>query len=139
MPCVLMRPTVVLSPTSPQKAAGRRTDPPVSVPIPAAARAAAVATAEPLLEPPGTRWVPRSHGFQGVPQCSLVPQPPKASSTVCVLPMTIAPAAMRRRTTVAVTAETRLRQAFDPAVVTRPCMSMMSFTAMGMPCSGPRS
>ena len=66
-PAPLMRPKVCLSPTRPQMAAGMRTDPPVSVPSAAGARSAATPTAEPLLEPPGTRWVEVSHGFQGVP------------------------------------------------------------------------
>lgn len=35
----------------------------------------AAATAEPLLDPPGTRWVLESHGFQGVPVILLPPTP----------------------------------------------------------------
>ena len=36
----------------------------------------ATATPEPEDEPPGVRCVLASHGFQGVPRCWLVPQPP---------------------------------------------------------------
>ena len=52
-PLVGHRPTVVFSPNTPQNAAGRRTEPPVSEPIANAHRPAATATAGPLLEPPG--------------------------------------------------------------------------------------
>src|SRR5687767_15780125 len=91
-----MRPIVVLRPTMPQRLAGILTDPPVSLPSAAGARPAATATPEPLLEPPGTRWVPRSHGFRGVPALVFVPQLPKAASTMCVLPIAIMPAALNR-------------------------------------------
>src|SRR5436305_9098754 len=94
MPYVLTRPIVVLRPVSPHHEAGNRTEPPVSVPIAQGANPAATATPEPLLDPPGVRAISRSHGFHGVPRCWLVPQPPIANSTVCVLPITISPAAI---------------------------------------------
>ena len=56
-PAVLTRPTVVFSPTVPLRAAGMRTEPPVSVPMAMGAIPEATATPEPLLEPPGTQWV----------------------------------------------------------------------------------
>src|SRR5437773_8930557 len=102
MPKVLTRPIVVLRPLRPHHDAGSRTEPPVSVPIAQGAKPAATATPEPLLEPPGVRATVGSHGFHGVPRCWLVPHPPIANSTVCVLPMTIIPAATRRRARVAV-------------------------------------
>ena len=73
---MLIRPMVVLSPTTPHHAAGSRTEPPVSVPIAQGARPAATATPDPALDPPGVRCTARSHGFQGVPNCWLVPSPP---------------------------------------------------------------
>ena len=73
---MLIRPTVVLSPTVPQTEAGMRTEPPVSLPMPSGASPAATATPVPLDEPPGVRWVVRSQGFHGVPMVALVPQPP---------------------------------------------------------------
>src|SRR5438045_3451752 len=85
IPAELMRPVVTLRPVSPQKEAGIRTEPPVSVPIAHGAIRAATATPEPLLDPPGVRASVRSHGFHGVPRWALVPQPPKANSTVWVL------------------------------------------------------
>ena len=49
----------------PQKLAGMRTDPPVSVPIAKSTRPPATAAADPLDEPPGTR--PGALGLVGVP------------------------------------------------------------------------
>src|SRR5579875_2060598 len=93
-PSVVIRPWVVLRPTIPQRDAGIRTEPPVSLPIAAPARPAATATPEPLLEPPGTRWDRSSQGFRGVPSTALVPQAPKANSTIWVFPSKTAPAAI---------------------------------------------
>src|SRR5439155_25757745 len=107
-------------PTMPHQAAGIRTEPPVSVPIATGASPAATATPEPLEDRPGVLWPARSHGLRGVPMCVLVPQLPMANSTVCVLPSTIIPAAMRRSASVAVTGDTRSAHTFDPPVVTRP-------------------
>ena len=134
---MLMRPAVTFRPTMPHHAAGSRTEPPVSVPIAAGARPAATATAEPLDEPPGVRCTARSQGFHGVPRWVLVPNEPIANSTVCVLPSTIMPAPISRSASVAVTGETRSIQTFEPPVVTRPWRSTRSFSAIGMPCSGP--
>src|SRR5262245_28583314 len=100
----------------PHSAAGPRTDPPVSLPMAAGANAAATATAEPLLDPPGVRCTARSHGFHGVPMVLFVPQLPNANSTKCVLPRTIMPAASNRFTSVAVAGETRSHQNIEPPV-----------------------
>src|SRR5205807_10371251 len=122
---------------NPHQAAGRRTEPPVSVPIAQGASPAATDTPEPLLDPPGVRGTAGSHGFQGVPRCWLVPQPPIANSTVWVLPRTMRPAAISRRARVAVFGERRSRHTIEPPVVTRPARSIRSFSAIGTPCSGP--
>jgi hypothetical protein len=45
------------TPTTPQKDAGWRIEPPVSVPRVAMAMPAAIAAAEPPLDPPGTRSI----------------------------------------------------------------------------------
>jgi len=58
---------VGLKPVRPHSAAGMRTDPPVSEPMPATAMPSVTDTAAPLDEPPGMRPVARSHGFLGVP------------------------------------------------------------------------
>ena len=53
MPARLISPTVGLTVTRPFWLAGHNSDPEVSVPIEAAHRPAATATAEPALDPPG--------------------------------------------------------------------------------------
>ena len=137
-PCRLISPCVVFSPTRPHSPAGMRTEPPVSVPMAAQARPAATATADPLLDPPGIRCVCMSQGFQGVPMTSFVPHPPKAYSTVWVLPITMAPAHRKRSTTVAVVVDIRAGKATEPPVMGLPWMSNRSFTATVTPCKGPR-
>src|SRR4051812_23391344 len=62
MPLRLSRPWVGLRPTIPLAEEGPRIDPPVSVPIPNWAKAAAMAEPVPPLEPDGVRW--RSWGFR---------------------------------------------------------------------------
>ena len=119
-PCKGRRPAVTFRPTTPQRAAGRRTDPPVSLPMPDGLMLAATATAVPDDEPPGIRWAFMSQGFIGVPSFWLVPQPPKAHSTVLVLPRIIPPAAFSRSTTVEVVPATLSNIAADPHVVTLP-------------------
>ena len=52
-------------PRMPQKLAGRRTEPPVSLPTAKSTTAAATTEAEPLDEPPGMR--PGAFTFTGVP------------------------------------------------------------------------
>ena len=136
-PWQLTRPNVTLRPVSPFHADGIRTEPPVSDPMAHGARRAATETPEPELLPPGARCTVRSQGFHGVPMCRLVPHAPIANSTVRVLPSTMAPAATRRRARVAVVAETRFSQTFEPPVVIRPSRSMMSLSAIGTPWKRP--
>ena len=121
-----MRPNVTFRPTSPLKAEGMRTEPPVSLPMPAGASRAATATPVPLDEPPGVRWVLRSQGFHGAPISGLVPQPPKANSTMCSLPSGTMPAAVSRSTVLEVSVATRFSNIFEPPVPTRPSMSQRS-------------
>ena len=86
-----MAPKVGLKPTTPQKAAGRTTEPAVWVPMAAATIPSATAAADPLEEPPGVR--PASRGFVVGPGWN------RANSVVTVLPTTSAPAERSRRTT----------------------------------------
>ncbi len=60
-----MRPGVGLSAQMPVKCAGMRTEPPLSLPRPAADMPAAMAADSPPLDPPGERS--RSHGFRVAP------------------------------------------------------------------------
>src|SRR5581483_3553833 len=97
IPARLTRPYVGFSPAMPQKLAGTRIEPPVSLPSATGTSLAATAAPDPLLDPPGT-W-PSAHGFAGVPSAGLTPVGPKASSWRCVVPTTTAPAARSRATT----------------------------------------
>jgi hypothetical protein len=61
------RPWVGLKPTRPFSAEGMRNEPPVSVPIAAAAMPSATEMAPPDVDPSGMRPVARSKTFLGVP------------------------------------------------------------------------
>src|SRR5215469_6659771 len=73
-PARLTRPYVGFRPTTPQHAAGRRIEPPVSLPSAKSTSRAATATADPLEDPPGTRAGAR--GLTGVPLQWLTPVKP---------------------------------------------------------------
>ena len=92
--------------------------------------------ARPPDEPPVT--CARFHGLCIVPKRVTSALPPYASSCRFVLPSKIAPAAFSRRTTSASSVGTRSRNTSLAAVVRTPAVSMLSFTAIGMPWSGPR-
>jgi hypothetical protein len=124
-----------LSPTTPQNAAGWRTEPPVSVPIAAAASSPATAAAEPPDEPPGTRA--RSQGLRVIlkPECSV--DEPIANSSMFVLPSMTAPDALSRATAVASYAGTKFSRILELHVVRTPRVQNTSLTATGTPSSGP--
>jgi hypothetical protein len=86
----------------PQKAAGWRMEPPVSVPIAAVARCAATATAEPPDEPPGTRSLPSAarQGLIAGPQWLVTVEDPMANSSRLALPSMTAPASRNLALTV---------------------------------------
>ena len=84
-------PKVGLYPVTPQKDAGRITDPPVWVPMASGTIPSATAAAEPCDDPPGV--CARLCGFAVLPGCM------KASSVVTVLPIRIAPSLRSRSTT----------------------------------------
>ena len=94
------RPSDGRRPVTPQKHAGIRIEPAVSVPSVPAARSAAAAAPLPPLEPPQTRS--GDHGLRAGPKCGLVVSAPNANSCVFSLPSTTAPAARRRATRVGV-------------------------------------
>src|SRR5215470_12021535 len=83
------RPYDGLTPTRPQKAAGIRTEPPPSVPIPIGPSPAATAAAAPPLEPPGVRM--RFHGLRVTPNVGLSVTALKPNSERLVLPRITAP------------------------------------------------
>src|SRR3954452_13061577 len=74
-------------------------EPPVSEPRARSAKPAATAAALPPLEPPGTRV--GSCGLRVGPKAEFSVDEPIANSSRVVLPMTTAPAARNRSTTVA--------------------------------------
>src|SRR5690554_542306 len=82
IPVVSISPVLVFRPTTPLNDAGTRMEPPVSVPIEAAARPDATATADPDDDPPGARLVCASTGLSGVPKWGFRPSPEYASSDV---------------------------------------------------------
>ena len=88
-----------LSPTTPQKAAGWRIEPPVSSPRARTAVPAARAAAEPPLEPPGTREVSRGLRQISKPEFSL--EDPMPNWSMFVLPTITASASRSRAITVA--------------------------------------
>ena len=91
------RPRLGFIPTSPQQAAGIRIEPPPSEPVAHGTIPAATAAAEPPEDPPGVRV--GSHGLRVIPFASLAVQGKIISSGTFVMPIGIAPAARRRRTT----------------------------------------
>jgi hypothetical protein len=121
----------------PQKLAGARTEPPVSVPSARSASSAATATAEPEEEPPGS--LSGARGLIGAPSWLVSPNMPWESSSVCVLPMNRAPAASSRATASACRGAGAwpAAQSGLPARVTQPATSIRSFTAKRRPESGP--
>src|SRR5512146_282982 len=90
MPCSEKALLENLWPTPPHSAAGIRTEPPVSEPMAKAHRPAAIATAEPPLDPPGVQCTRAFHGFHGTRWTKLMP--PSANSLVHVLPKIMQPA-----------------------------------------------
>ena len=129
MPLRGIAPKLGLKPTTPQKAAGRITEPAVWVPTASGTCPAATAAAEPDDEPPGVR--PGAAGLRVGAGCM------KASSVVAVLPRISAPAAFSRATTKASSRGTRPASSAVPFSVGIRAVSMMSLTPTGTPCSAP--
>src|SRR3989344_5902236 len=98
----------------PQRAAGWRTDPPVSDPRAPRTISAATAAAEPPDVPPGTRDV--SCGFRVGPKAEFSVELPRANSSILVLPTIIAPASLSFFVAVASYGATNPPNIFEPAV-----------------------
>ena len=86
-------------PVMPEKLAGWRIEPPVSVPVAAGTSRAATAAAEPPDEPPGTRCA--SQGLFTAPKAEFSLAEPIANSSQLSLASVTMPAAASRATTVA--------------------------------------
>jgi hypothetical protein len=89
-------PSVGLNPTTPQKDAGMRIEPPASVPVAMGTAPAASVAPEPALEPPG--FFAGSHGLRVTPVRGELPVPFQPNSGVVVFPITIAPPSTSRAT-----------------------------------------
>ena len=87
-------------PTTPQRLAGWRIEPPVSEPSESVTSPAATAAADPPEEPPGTLVV--SHGLFVRWKAEDSVEEPNANSSMFVLPTGVAPASSMRWTQVAV-------------------------------------
>src|SRR5437016_4618245 len=112
-------------------------EPPVSEPRPSGASPAATAAADPPLDPPGTRV--GSWGLRVGPKAEFSVEEPMANSSRFVLPITIAPAARRRVTTVASYGGRQPSRMRDAQVVGTPRVHRLSFSAIGTPARGPGS
>src|SRR5436305_4313088 len=125
----LTRPYVGFSPTTPQNAAGWRTEPPVSEPSAAGTMRAATAAAEPPEEPPATRE--GSHGLRVGPNAECSVDEPMANSSRLVLPAMVKPAARSLATTVASKGDVKFERILDAHVVGMSVVTMLSLMAMG--------
>src|SRR6266581_2667703 len=143
IPAPSTRPSVGFTPTSEQALDGQTIDPSVSVPIPTAAKFAAIDAPVPELEPQGLRS--SAYGFAHCPPRALQPLDDWldrmfAHSERLVLPRITAPAARSRAISGASRGGVTPASASDPAVVImRSTVAMLSFTSTGIPCSGPRT
>src|SRR5579859_5405559 len=111
-------PKVGLYPTTPQNAAGMRTDPAASVPIPMTPSPKAVAAAAPPLLPPA--WRVGSRGFKVTPLSGFSVNPFQANSGGVVFPRKTAPAERRRATEAASLGAAAFDVVRDPRLVGQP-------------------
>ncbi len=134
-PSLLIDPQLGRRPVIPHAAAGRRTDPPVSVPRDASTNPAATAIPEPPLDPPGTRA--RFHGLYDGPAAEFCEVTPTANSAMFSFATTDPPARRRRVTTSASDAATLPSKNSEAQVVSTPATSMLSLTPIRRPDRGP--
>ena len=131
------RPGEGRSPTTLQKLAGLRSEPPMSEPSASGSIPHASATAAPPLLPPHV--FVRSYGFSVAPNTALNVCDPAPNSGVLVLPMVIAPAWRMRSTSSESSDGTKSLKIGEPKVVRIPLVICRSLCAIGRPCSGPRT
>src|SRR5262245_46049846 len=132
-----MRPCVVLSPIRPQKLAGARIEPAVSVPTAMLTSLPATAAADPEDEPPVTRS--GAAELTGGGKCAFTPISEKANSSVCVLPTNRAPDSSSSFTDGAVSVDGFDSANFSglPQPVRYPETANRSFTPSRRPASRP--
>ena len=129
------RPGEGRKPTTLQKLAGLRSDPPRSLPSAIGTIPVASATAAPPLLPPQVFVM--SYGLRVAPNRALNVCDPAPNSGTLVLPMVIAPAARSRSTISASASGANRSNNRDPKVVRMPFVHVRSLWATGSPCSGP--
>ncbi len=122
-------------PAMPHRAAGPRMEPPVSVPRPPRIRPGGTAAPVPLLEPP-VKWS-GFHGLRAGGHGRSKDGPPSANSCVDSLPISTVPASTSFTAQVASVPGTLPINCADWQVVRIPLVSIMSFSPIGMPSSGP--
>ncbi len=127
-------PRAGFNPTTPQLAAGTRSEPPPSVPSASGTIPLATAAAPPPVDPPALR--DGSSGFRVPPVAVDSVSAQIASSGIRVLPTTTAPAARSRRTSSSSAAAGSVEVAAEPCRVGSPATSMLSLIATGTPASG---
>src|SRR5512143_344727 len=119
----------------PDRDAGCRIDPPVSVPVAPGTSRAATAAAEPPELPPGTYST--FHALLTAPKYDVSLDEPIANSSMLVLPTSTVPARRSRSTTNASYGATKCSSIREPQVVRSPAVISTSLCAIGMPQSGP--
>ena len=130
-----MRPNVLFRPTSPQKPAGIRIDPPPSPPVASVTMPPATAAAEPPDEPPGV--CPCCHGLWVVPCRTVRVTLTPPNSDAVVWPTSTAPPRSRMRSTLRfVYLATRSLNGTDASVYGHPATASSSFTPTGTPPNG---
>ena len=85
---------------------------------------------------PSVMWA-RFQGFRAGGKGVVKSGPPRANACIASYPNRMPPAALSRAVVVASSVGTLSIYTFEPAVVLTPAVSYRSFSAMGMPCSGP--
>src|SRR5581483_1478843 len=131
------RPYVPLTPTTPHHPAGRRIDPPMSLPVARGTSPAARAAPAPPLDPPGVRS--RSHGLRVAPWRIELVKKSSPISGEAVSPTGTAPAARRRVDIVDVAGATRSLKAVLADVAGQPSTHSSSLMPSGTPAKGPGS
>nr|BFE78357.1 hypothetical protein GCM10020093_009580 [Planobispora longispora] len=129
------RPTVGRMPTTPQHAAGKRIDPPMSLPCASGVMPAARELAAPPLEPPGV-WS-ALHGLRVLPCASLVENQRTENAGTLLRPRRIAPAPRRAPMHASSSVAVAPARAAIPWLIRRPFCGVLSLVETGTPCSGP--
>src|SRR5690625_2926781 len=136
IPRLLTRPIVGRIPVRLFTEHGSRTEPPVSVPSAAGTSFAATAAPEPPEEPEAIRS--KSQGFFTTPKCGFSEVAPQANSCMFVFATKLAPADLNLLITSESSSGILSASILLAPEVTRPATDILSLTAIGTPCKGPK-